>query len=98
MADQTLAHAADRRPPAKMSPPETREPWSFRFTPTERERITVADRQRGGNEPTVFGRKCTMLGLTLVEQWEALEDSLRTTERILGVLRPYYEAAARSAA
>lgn len=70
--------AAERKPPVKLMPMESREPHSIRYTPTEWQMICDAARSRS-LEPAVFARKLTMYGLSIVQAPIISEASLGIT-------------------
>lgn len=69
---------APSKPPAKIEPPQTREPKSIRFTPTEWAAIEDEARLRG-IEPSRFCRQLSLTGLSMLRAQSALEASGRRT-------------------
>ena len=61
---------------------ESREPWSIRFCPSERQAITLAARQRG-LDPSTFAHDLCLMGLMLVSTPSLMEAFIRHTATLV---------------
>jgi hypothetical protein len=71
--------SATGAPPTKplaKAVPESREPKSIRFTPTEWHAIRETGLRHGEDEPARYVRKLTMYALSIVQAQDAAEASL----------------------
>lgn len=70
--------APPTKPPMKAAIPQTREPKSIRFTPTEWALIEEEARARG-IEPSRFCRQLSLTGLSMLRAQAAMEAAGRVT-------------------